>query len=193
MSSRLFFTSLLACLFIVAACDFGHPEYRVEKIGSNISVFRLNSEFIFEAKDGVNSNFRVLDFNPNPFGKNNKDEWVVGLGIPMLTTHLIAADGMTPEANTYLKTHYKRDTAAKAYFLNAIGWSEEVVEKLDSLAKKTAPVCARIEGVRLEFSSWLQDGKPREKEKIAKVSSGPGQIDYSKPFLLTAVEEIGCK
>ncbi len=179
----------------LTSCDKGTDiRHGVEEEETSVSISRSTSEFQFEYQGHIDADFRIFGFNPNPFGKNNRDDYIASFGLPLLTTHILIASGVDAVAKEYARTNCEKSGAENAYKISIIANDQIIADKLNALAKKSkgSRICARITGKDLRFQDWILNGSPRDRSKLARMTKKAGGIDFANPLLLEEIEEINC-
>lgn len=104
---------LIGCTMLLLACHTRQAttNHTIKEAKQVITISRSNADFEFYLTGQLKGKFRVFGFNPNPFGANNRDEYVVSIGVPLLTTNIFVANAIDSATEEFAQKNCEKSAA----------------------------------------------------------------------------------
>jgi hypothetical protein len=188
---------LLLLVFGLAGCERHPPTAHATIAGELIKLSRSNSEFHYHDRGDLTREYRLFGVTANPFGANNRDDYVSSFGVPLLTTHLLRANHRELNKAIFSKANCEQESAENGFNIVVIAADEAAQHQLDELAsavrQEGGRLCAKLVGKDLEFDDWLLDGQPRDKEIMRRMTLKQSGFDFAAPFFVTDAQKMSCE
>ncbi len=168
------------------------PLVTVASAGETVILARSTSQFVYRDHGPLVREYRLFGVNPNPFGENNRDEYVASFGVPLMTTHMLVVNDRDVNAATHARANCEREAAADGMRVVVITDNAQAREALDQMNGDGGRVCARLSGRDLEFQDWRLNNASQPKDIIDRMTMKQGGFDFNVPFLVQKVEPIPC-
>jgi hypothetical protein len=178
---------------VVRPAPYELPLQKIVTNSSLVTISRSKSDFLYNHKGMLAADFKVFGFNPNPFGSNNKVEYVESFGPSLLITHVLVVTGKDIAAQTFARDHCERALSGQMTMLPIIVKSPLVGKELDAIASAGNHQCVHLEGAGLEFTQWIVEGRLQTKEVLGRITLQAGGIDFAKPVLLDKITVVSCE
>jgi hypothetical protein len=191
--------TLLFLLLVVglAGCERKPPGINSTISSESIKLSRSNSEFHYHDRGDLTREYRLFGVTANPFGENNRDDYVSSFGVPLMTTHLLRANHREVNKAIFSRANCEQESAENGFNIVVIAADEAAQRQLDELAsavrQQGGRLCAKLVGKDLEFDDWLLDGKSRGEEVIGKMTLKKSGFNFGTPFFVTDAEKIDCE
>jgi hypothetical protein len=187
----------LLLVFGLAGCERKPPGINSTSSGESIKLSRSNSEFHYHNRGDLTREYRLFGVTPNPFGENNRDDYVSSFGVPLMTTHLLRANHRDVNKANFSRANCEQESAENGFNVVVIAADETAQRQLDDLAstakRQGGRLCARLGGKDLEFYDWMLDGKTRGQEIMSRMTLKQSGFNFATPFFVTMAEKIDCE
>jgi hypothetical protein len=190
---RLLCAVAISLCVVMSACGQQKNSRSTALQAGEVRLTRSNSEFVYKDHGLLIREYRLFGVTGNPFGTNNRDDFVSSFGAPLMTTHLLKVNHRNNASANFQQAGCEQDSAENGFNVVAIAATDRIAQDLDQLSRLQGErLCAKLTGRDLALTEWRLDGKPREPEIMKKMTSKQSGFDFGAPFLVQGVQPMAC-